>query len=178
MEKGMDRRPERLDQLAAAARAGDRSAYRAFLAEAAECLRGYVGRRLGRGPDMEDVVQECLIALHEKSATLDLRRHVAPWMYAIARYKLADHWRRSARQPATIGELPELAVPPDEFAGRDVAALLDRLPPAQSEAIRLTRIEGMTGREAGRAAGISASAMKLRAHRAMIALRELAAKDR
>ena len=166
-------RPDRLDSLIAEARTGDRAAYRAFLAEAAERLHRFIARRGDAATEVEDIVQECLIALHEKRATLDPRRPVAPWIYAIARYKLADHWRRRGARPMPLGEAPEIAVAADEFAARDAGVLLDRLPAAQAEAIRLTQIEGLTGREASERAGVRLSAMKLRVHRGLAALRKL-----
>ncbi|MCA1660720.1 MAG: sigma-70 family RNA polymerase sigma factor [Novosphingobium sp.] len=174
----MKHRPDRLDALIADARAGDRAAYRAFLAEAAKRLRGFIARRAGAPCEVEDIVQECLIALHEKRATLDPARPVGPWMYAIARYKLADHRRRRRRFPEASGELPEIAVAADELAASDVAVLLDRLPAAQAQAIRLTRIEGLTGREASERVGVRLSAMKLRVHRGIASLRKLVDADR
>ncbi|MGN3974832.1 sigma-70 family RNA polymerase sigma factor [Tsuneonella sp. SYSU-LHT278] len=173
----MTLRPDRLDTLAAAAFVGDRKAYRAFLEEAAIRLRIYVRRRMGLQTDVEDVVQECLIALHEKGGTFDPGRPVAPWMFAIARYKMADHWRREGRRPQMTSELPEVPVQPDDFASHDVATLLAQLPETQAEAVKLTRLEGMTNREASQAAGIRLSAMKLRVHRGIIALTRMVARS-
>lgn len=173
----MTQRSDSLDALIERARAGDRAAYRTFLAEAAGRLHNFIGRRTDPATDVEDLVQECLIALHEKRATLDPTRPVGPWMYAIARYKLADHWRRRGHMPTRSGDSSELAVPADELAAGDVDVLLGRLPSAQAEAIRLTRIEGMTAREASRRAGVRLSAMKLRVFRGMAALRKLVEAD-
>ncbi|ANU07816.1 sigma-70 family RNA polymerase sigma factor [Paraurantiacibacter namhicola] len=165
-----------LDRLIKAARSGDARAYHAFLAEAAERLRAFVRRRMPDAAQMEDIVQQCLIALHEKRSTLDPARPVAPWMYTIARYKLADHWRAASRfAPMEAAGEPE--VPPDELAAADVAQLLQMLPAAQADAIRMTRIEGLTMEEAGQRAGASTSAMKVRVHRGMETLRNSVAED-
>ena len=88
-----------LDQLMAAARAGDSAAYRQFLAEAAQRIRARLARKIGADSELEDLVQECLIAIHQKRHTLDADRPVAPWMNAIAQYKLIDHWRKRGRSP-------------------------------------------------------------------------------
>lgn len=174
----MDSHDDRLDRLAEMARGGDEQAYRAFLATAAPRLRAYVARRLVSHEDQEDAVQECLIALHNKFATLDPKRPVGPWLFAIARYKLADHWRKAGRQLPQTNEPVDIEVPAHELWERDLEILLGRLPQGQSEAIRLTRLTGMTGPEASRRLGIGLSALKLRVHRGMAALRSMVREER
>ncbi len=167
---------DRLDTLMEAARKGDRVAYRDFLREAAERLRRFYARRIGADADLEDLVQECLIALHEKRATLDPGRPVGPWMYALARYKLADHWRRRGR----VAPLPDADAPHGQEgadAVLDVSSLIRRLPPAQAEAIGLTKLDGLTAGEAGDRLGIGLSAVKVRVHRGMARLRRLVNED-
>ena len=168
-----------LDQLMAAARAGDSAAYRQFLAEAAQRIRARLARKMGGDSELEDLVQECLIAVHDKRHTLDPGRPVAPWMYAIANYKLIDHWRKRGRSkidfddPINFENRADMAVAADSMATTDIEALLERLPEAQAQAIRLTHIEGLTNREAGDRLGVGISAMKLRVHRGMNRLKEL-----
>ena len=162
-----------LDRLMAASRAGDRAAYRQFLAEAAGRIRAQLARKIGSDSELEDVLQEALIAIHEKRHTLDAGRPVGPWMYAIANYKLVDHWRRRGRGRLVLDDEADMAVDAESFAGMDIAVLLDRLPEAQAEAIRLTHIEGLTNREAAGRVGIGVSAMKLRVHRGMLELKRI-----
>lgn len=168
--------PDRLDTLLRAARRGSRTAYSRFLAEAADRLRAFFARRIGADAELEDLVQECLIALHEKRATLDPGRPVGPWMYAIARYKLADKWRQRSRLAA-----PAVTAEPigDEaaHAERDVAGLIDHLPTGQADAIRLTKLEGLSVSEAGERLGIGPSALKVRVHRGMMRLQRLAEEE-
>ncbi len=171
MEQG-----DRLDLLMQRARNGDAAAYRQFLSLAATRLRSALARKIGNDGELEDLVQEALIAIHQKRHTLDPGRPVAPWLHAIARYKLIDHWRKRGRSPV-LHEDADLAVAEDEFATLDIDALLAELPQAQAEAIRLTQIEGLTGSEASERVGIGLSAMKLRVHRGMLRLKELVAED-
>lgn len=165
---------DRLDLLMAEARAGNEAAYRDFLSEAAQRLRAVLARKIGADADLEDLVQESLIALHQKRHTLDPGRPVGPWMNAIAKYKLIDHWRKKGRSPMVNVEA-DLPVPADEFAGMDIAALLGQLPGPQAEAIRMTHIEGLTGQEASDRIGIGHSALKLRVHRGMAKLKTIVA---
>lgn len=166
---------EPLDLLMAAAQRGDKAAYRTFLIEGAAMLRGFYRRRLRDDALAEDLVQETLMAVHAKRATCDPERGVAPWFYAIARYKLVDHWRRSGR--ASEVDIDEQPLEATEFsdADIDIETLLSQLPPAQAQAIRQTKIEGRTGSELAAEEGISESAIKLRVHRGLAQLRALVA---
>ncbi len=163
-----------LDLLMQRTRNGDDAAYREFLEQAATRLRSALARKIGNDGELEDLVQEALIAVHQKRHTLDPGRPVAPWLHAIARYKLIDHWRKRGRSPV-LHEDADVAVAEDEFASLDVEALLKELPEAQAEAIRLTQIEGLTGAEASERVGIGLSAMKLRVHRGMLRLKKVVA---
>lgn len=167
-----------LDRLMAAARHGDSAAYRQFLAEAAQLIRARLASKIGADNELEDVLQETLIAIHQKRHTLDPVRPVAPWMYAIANYKLIDHWRKRGRSPIELDDEADMAIPAETLAGTDIETLLDHLPEAQAEAIRLTHLEGLTNREAGERLGVGLSAMKLRVHRGMNTLKALVEEDR
>ncbi len=173
MHKSQDHTGSQLDLLIARTREGDKRAYREFLAEVAIVVRRQLARKIGSDGELEDIVQEVLIACHEKHHTLDPGRPVGPWLRAIAGYKLIDHWRRRGRSPIVLDNEADFHVAADDLAGHDVAALLGELPAAQAEAIRMTHIEGLTGEEASARAGIGLSAMKLRVHRGMNRLRKI-----
>jgi len=174
MHKIEEYKRNRLDLLIARTREGDKRAYGEFLAEVAIVVRKVLARKIGGDGELEDIVQEVLIACHEKLHTLDPQRPVGPWLRAIAGYKLIDHWRKRGRSPLVIDDSADLPVAADDLARHDVTALLGELPPAQAEAIRMTQIEGLTGQEASERAGIGLSAMKLRVHRGMNRLKTIA----
>lgn len=164
------------------AQAGDEQAYRCALEQIAQRLRGYLRRRLQGLPDeVEDLVQETLLALHLQRGTYDPRWPVNAWVLAIARHKLIDLWRRRGRRDAwhqALDEVSEaaLAVPAatDGEARRDLAALLDALPEAQRQAIVLTKVEGLSVAEAAARTGASVSALKVQVHRGLKRLAMLA----
>ena len=154
---------------------GDAAAYRELLRDLAACLRSYYRRRLGPdSADAEDLVQDTLIAVHARRASYDRSQPFTAWAYAMARYKLIDHFRRTrVRAAISIDECDELfAVDEHEqaSASRDVDSLLAQLPAPVSEAIRLTRIEGLSIEEAAARTGKSASATKVGIHRALMRL--------
>jgi RNA polymerase sigma-70 factor (ECF subfamily) len=154
---------------------GDAAAYRTLLAELSARLRAYYHRRLGsHSADAEDLVQETLIAMHERRISFDRAQPVTAWVYAIARYKLIDHLRRRRiRAAVSVDDCAELFAP-DEVeqaaASRDVAQLLATLPEATGEAIRLTKIEGLSIEEAAERTGKSATATKVSIHRGLARL--------
>lgn len=85
-----------LDALMAAAQRGDEAAYRTLLQALAVALRRFFRRWLGEAA-AEDLVQETLVALHQRRRTYDPRRPFADWLFAIARYKLLNHLKAEGR---------------------------------------------------------------------------------
>ncbi|MCC9595269.1 MULTISPECIES: sigma-70 family RNA polymerase sigma factor [unclassified Rubrivivax] len=153
---------------------GDEAAYREALTLAAARLRAYLRRRLAARPDeVEDLVQDTLLALHLHRGTWDPTLPVAAWMLAIARHKLIDHLRRHGRREALHEPLDEVGderlAAPDAEAGtaRDLQRLLQALPAAQRSAIVLTRLEGLSVNEAAQRTGASESAIKVQVHRGL-----------
>ncbi len=157
------------------AQAGDDAAYRMALQKMADRLRAYLRRRLTDRPeDVEDLVQETLIAVHVQRSTHDPALPVSHWMHAIARYKLVDHWRRHGRREALHDAVDDFddwraEDAPQEAASarRDLRTLLAQLPPAQRRAIELTKLEGLSVAEAAVETGDSVSAIKVQVHRGL-----------
>src|SRR5271169_1867920 len=126
---------ERLRGLLVRGLAGDASAYRAFLKELTGHLRAFLRKRCARLPEeVEDLVQESLLAVHNQRHTYDLGQPVTAWVYAIARYKLIDLLRRRSRSDVLndpLDEENELLISSDNEAAearRDIAKLLEDLP--------------------------------------------------
>src|SRR5713101_6453275 len=85
---------------------GDSAAHRTLLERLSGQLRAYYKERLARigrsAAEAEDLVQEALIAVHIQRHTYDLAEPLTPWVYAIARYKLIDHLRRTRASRAEV----------------------------------------------------------------------------
>jgi RNA polymerase sigma factor (sigma-70 family) len=153
---------------------GDADAYRRFLQATATHLRAFLRRRLSGWPDeVEDLVQESLLAIHNQRASYDTGVPLTAWMHAIARYKLIDWFRRHARQGSLHDPLDEadgLFASSEEDAGdarRDVLTLLATLPVQQREAIVYTKLDGLSVREAAGAMQISEASVKVAVHRGL-----------
>jgi RNA polymerase sigma-70 factor (ECF subfamily) len=157
------------------AQSGDEAAYRAALALIATRLRAFFRRRMQSLPDdLEDLVQETLLALHLQRGTFDPALPVSAWVHAVARHKLVDLWRRRGRHDALHEPLDDvdeqqLASLDTEEGGtrRDLAKLLQTLPEAQRQAIALTKLDGLSVAEAAQRTGASESAIKVQVHRGL-----------
>lgn len=160
---------------------GDAAAQRAFLTAVGGHLRAFFRARMRGAPeDAEDLVQETLIALHTKRDSFDPAYPVTAWIYAIARYRLIDHWRRRGRRGEHIpvedaDGLFTAAEDEAVDAKRDVARLLALLPQKQRDAIRLVKLEGVSVKDAAAQTGLSESDVKISAHRGLKTLMRLMA---
>lgn len=151
---------------------GEGAAQEQLLTQLALLLRRYYQRRLHRDhAEVEDLVQETLIAVHTRRATYDIDQSFTAWAYAVARYKLIDYLRKQRLRVAmNIDDCMELFgvdVTEAEDAERDVGELLSELPQAQREAIELTRLQGLSVEEAAARSGQSVSSIKVGVHRGL-----------
>lgn len=161
-----------------AAVAGDRAAYRALLGDLRRRFEVFFRRRLAQMPaEVDDLVQETLIAIHAKRETFDPDQPFTPWAYAIARYKLVDHLRRT-RKPMIPLEDAELVAEDAGAAAEasgDVERVLALLPERARAVLRSVKLDGLSTAQAAARHGLSESAVKVGVHRS---LRRLAAQLR
>jgi RNA polymerase sigma-70 factor (ECF subfamily) len=157
---------------------GDGQAYATFLKLIARRLRAYLRRRLYGWPDdVEDLVQECLLAMHNQRQSY-LRDHsVVAWAQAIARHKLIDLLRAKAAREQLHEPLDDaaenflVATADEETATRrDVLTLLSELPDRHRLPILHVKLEGLSVAEAAQRTGMSESAVKVGVHRGLKAL--------
>ena len=149
---------------------GDAASHAALLRSLVPLLRGFYRRRLGDGAELEDLVQETLIAVHTRRTSYDRDRPFTAWLFSIARYKMIDHLRRTRRHYAVeeLDEVPSIeSFEEASNASIDVERLLDGLPHKQAAAIRRTRLDGLSTFEAAEAAGIGESDVKVSVHRGL-----------
>ena len=167
----------RLQELLVQALAGDAAAYERFLRALAGHLRAFLRKRLAGLPDdVEDLVQETLIAVHNQRHTYDPGQPVTAWLHAIAKYKIVDLLRRRSRHEAhndALDEEHELLAAHDDSADearRDLAKLLEQLPERQRLPIVCMKLEGLSVLEKEKRTGMSESAVKVAVHRGLKAL--------
>lgn len=161
-------------RLMIASQAGDTRAYTVLLTEVQRWLERYFRRRVAPA-QLDDLVQEVLLALHAKRATWDETRAFLPWLAAIARYRWVDHLRRVYRSGEDALDDHDAVEDSDEeavMARVSLDRLFVHLPQGQCEAIELVKIKGLSVTEAAERSGQSESLIKVNIHRG---LRKLAA---
>jgi RNA polymerase sigma factor (sigma-70 family) len=165
----------------ARAQGGDRQAYHRLLEDIAPYVRALAARRLLNHSDVEDAVQDVLLTVHAIRHTYDPARPFGPWLVAIANRRIVDWLRREGRAIARDVEFD----PDDETfsplqpniveEASDERALrnaIDQLPPGQGKAIRLTKLEELSLKEAAAKSGMSIASLKVATHRALKNLRK------
>src|SRR3546814_15527415 len=88
-------------------------------------LKHYFQRRLPPG-DVDDAVQETLLAVHRRRHTYDPQYPLGPWLAAIAKNKWVDQLRSLARRP--MDELPDEIAVADHEASVVSSSVLARRP--------------------------------------------------
>ena len=167
-----------LEALMRHAQGGDGAAYSAVLKKSADLLRPYLRKWLKNNSEAEDVLQETLISVHKARHTYDGTRPYKPWLFAIAKFRLSDYWRRAyvdrLRTAVDLTEAENVSAQPVTNSGEAYEYLregLKSLPPRQAEIIQLTHIDGYTLKEVALKLGMTEGAVKVAAHRAYKALR-------
>jgi RNA polymerase sigma-70 factor, ECF subfamily len=163
-----------LARLMRAAIAGDEKAYGDFLRRAACLVRGFARRKIVPGGiDPEDIVQETLLAIHIKRHTWRDDAPVVPWLYAIARHKLIDAFRRRGRRvEIEIGEIAEtFAQPePETTSDQEIRRALETLAPRQRSVVAAVSVDGRSISETAKSLGMSETAVRVALHRGLAAI--------
>jgi len=166
---------------------GDPRAFQGLYDLVSPRLLGYLAGLVGERPTAEDLLQQTFLKIHEARDAYVQGADPLPWIFTIAHRTFLDEARRRKRQRARISEDPTAAErvpapeppPPQPANGEPEAisqvtlAALAKLPQNQREALILTKIEGRSTREAAAITGSTPGAVKVRAHRAYVALRKI-----
>jgi RNA polymerase sigma-70 factor (ECF subfamily) len=165
---------------------GEEAAFVELYDELAPRLHRFALRWTRNRSAAEDTVQQTLLQIHAARHRFVRGGAVIPWAYAIARRLLIDLGRRGVREelrahdvrdaeePAT-GPSPEEALHRrrvEAEARRDLASL----PAGWREAFELVKFEGLSIAETAEVLGITRGMVKIRAHRATVALRKTMAR--
>jgi RNA polymerase sigma-70 factor (ECF subfamily) len=157
---------------------GDAGAYRQLLASLAPHVRAVARSRcrtLGAPEgEVEDVVQEVLLAIHLKRGTWDQSRPIGPWVAAIVRNKLIDVLRRRGRHVTVpiedLVDSLQAEDPTPELSTRDIDTLLGHLKPRQREIVRSISLNDSSVRETADRLQMTEGAVRVTLHRALKAL--------
>lgn len=179
---------ELLDPLVTAAKTGDPVAVHTLLAVVKPALVRYCRARMG-GRDLsylsaDDVAQEACLAVFKILPVYEDRGGSFLYLVrAIAAHKVADAFRAVSRDRSDpVPELPEIGGarndPENHMLDVDLGARLGRLvamlPRIQQEVLTLRIVVGLTATETAAALGLTPGNVRVKQHRALTKLRELA----
>jgi RNA polymerase sigma-70 factor (ECF subfamily) len=170
-------RDEIWSQQMRAAIAGDEAAYRTVLRNIAPAIRATARAGFARygspAGDVEDVVQETLLAVHLKRHTWQQSEPLMPWVLAIARNKLIDCLRRKRGIDVPIDDVVETleaATEEQPLDGQEVTAMLDSLQPRQRDIVRMITLEGHAIKDVAGRLAMNEGAVRVALHRSLKAM--------
>lgn len=154
---------------------GDTLAYNRLLAALAPAMRRFARSNFTRaglsGDDVEDVVQETLLALHLKRHTWDEGQPLLPWVRAIARNKVIDHLRRKgSRVHIAIDDIGDTLVDPaaqDAEQTAELSSAVAHLKDRDRQIVAAMSLEGASARDLAQKLGMSEGAVRVALHRAL-----------
>ncbi len=178
--------PSRADRAMERYACGDDAAFSDLYDELAPRLHRFALRWARSRSVADDAVQQTLLQLHAARTRFASGSAVVPWAYAIARRVLIDQGRRGKREELRAGDVRDPEEPADDVmpddalhwrrveaqAWHDLAAL----PTTWREAFELVKFEGLSVAEAAEVLGITRATVKIRTHRATVALRDAVAR--
>lgn len=182
---------EALDPLVSAAKTGDPAAVHALLAVVKPALVRYCRARMG-GRDLsylsaDDVAQEVCLAVFKLLPGYEDRGGSFLYLVrAIAANKVADAYRAVSRDRSDpVSELPEVGAARNEpeshvldiDLGARLGKLVATLPRIEQEVLALRIVVGLTATETAAALGLTPGNVRVKQHRALVKLRELAQQD-
>jgi RNA polymerase sigma factor (sigma-70 family) len=164
------------EQLMLALRDGELGAFDALFRRHYETVRTLCARIASADDGGDDLAQETFLRILRYRSTFRGDARFTTWAYRIARNVCLEHVARASRE-ARLAEQWAAETPPttpaagrgDEIAQLEVA--MRALSSEQREVLVLCRYHGLTFAEIGEILGCTAGAARVRAHRALTALK-------
>lgn len=157
---------------------GDRAAISQCVSEFGPLIWALVARRVGRGPDAEDLVQEILLEVWRNAGRYDsTRSSEATFVAVIARRRLIDRFRRRAARPEDASadlELPSEQQRQIEASvdARRVLEELDSFPEEQKNVLMLATLNGLSHSEIAEQTALPLGTVKTHLRRGLNRIRE------
>ena len=172
------------EQLMGAYVAGDAAAFRVIFERYAPVLMRAMLRELYVRDEANDLVQQTFLQLHRARADFDPAQKLKPWVFTIAMNLKREYFRRKKRRPERSLDAEAIVEPAVAALGaarvdaqRTLARVLGDLPADQREVIELHWFDGLEFPEVAQVVGASVSAVKVRAHRGYVRLRQALGDD-
>lgn len=159
------------------AQKGDAETYKLLLTDISIKMRPFVAQRVH--PDaVDDLIQEILLRVHAYRDSYSSDRPMKPWINSIARNAIIDHAEKRKKMVVIDSGIEVEAIESHAYGETTqlddrIDAILRGMPEDQRLAFQLTKIQGLSLEEGAAIAGISLSAFKSRAARAVQSFKKI-----
>src|SRR5262245_17316307 len=178
--------------------AGDAAAFHRLYELLAARILAYLTGLVGDRATAEDLLQLTFLKVHEARSTYVRGANPIPWIYTIAHRTGLDEIRKRKRSRVRLAKEGDVAAEPpahitgvavenhadptglsgaadaaDPAAAAGALAALAKLPENQRQALILTKVHGRSIADAAMITGSTPGAIKQRAHRAYVTLRQM-----
>jgi len=175
--------------------AGDAAAFHRLYQLLAARILAYLKGLVGDRPTAEDLLQLTFLKVHEARSTYVRGANPIPWIYTIAHRTGLDEIRKRGRSRVRLAKEGDASAEPaahitgvaaenhadptgssdnaDAAAAAGALAALASLPENQRQALILTKVHGRSIADAAMITGSTPGAIKQRAHRAYVTLRQM-----
>src|SRR6478672_7495837 len=129
---------------------------------------------LGNHADAEDVTQTTFVNALRALERGETPRNASSWLIAIAQNVVRQRWRQAAARPAEVELVHDVPVAAEEedIEVDELVRALQRIPPAQREALVMRELEGRSYNEIAGLLGLTTSALETLLFRARRSLAE------
>ncbi|MEI6222349.1 MAG: RNA polymerase sigma factor [bacterium] len=169
--------PELLQQLVRQAKAGDEHAFISLYHHFLPMVFGYCYQRIGHQQQAEDVVAEIFLGAVKGLKSFDGDSSFKTWLFSIAKFKLADFWRKhdvidfldEERFPDCASEEECQEDEQDLLAPlrKVMQTIINKLPEQYRKVVQLRFVEQYSLAEVAERMGITLANVKVLQHRAV-----------
>lgn len=169
-----DEQEEHWKKLMIQAQQGNQQAYRELLKDLSQTMKNFIAHKVANLCNVDDILQEFLISIHNSLATYDPSKPFKSWAYTIARYKIIDNLRKKKVHSELSDDLRDHKNELQAFEDNQlIRKALAKLSPSYREPIILTKINGLSVKEAAEQLNLSESALKVRCSRGIKDLKNI-----
>lgn len=162
-------------QLIIKAQIGDGVAYTELLQGLGSFLRNYLRKRIFNQNEIDEVLQETLVAVHKSLHTYDAKKTFMGWFLAIVEYKIIDYIRTLKKHSSTvdINSISNfLSVSnSDSDLKIDIEKAINTLNSREKNVLTLIKVDGQSINEVAKQLNLTEANVKVIAHRAYINLK-------
>lgn len=168
---------QRWTELMKKSQSGYKKEYELLLNELSVFLNNYFKNKISKKSDIDDIVQETLIAIDKAKHTFDANRSFMSWFLAIAHYKIADYYRadirRSDLEVVDTDALVEITCNQNNPEIEYIYEAIEKLPAREREIVKLVKIDGFSMKEIAQRTKLSLSNVKILSHRSIKRIKEM-----